>query len=247
MNSVGRLHTLLSGTQQGPSAKLAETLRCVRQIQMSPWRWAGFNCLTLCTDTSRRIFKRLSLFWCRACARDPSDVITNRLQGMFELFSQHFEGSGAENKGMGRGTCTHICERETFCLLCGERECRVSSPRRNGSEVLPPGGGAILQDPGVHHREREDDSGECWLVSECHTWQEVVSVGIWMLILPTFCLNWFSESFSVYSGAGCLPSLSAHLLFGDRHLLIQTSRRFPQLDQHLPAASVSLLQGTNAA
>lgn len=27
MNSVGRLHTLLSGAQQGPSAKLAETLR----------------------------------------------------------------------------------------------------------------------------------------------------------------------------------------------------------------------------
>uniref|UniRef100_A0A3Q3WZQ2 Uncharacterized protein n=1 Tax=Mola mola TaxID=94237 RepID=A0A3Q3WZQ2_MOLML len=32
----------------------------------------------------------------RACARDPSDVISRRLQDMFELFSQHFEGSGAE-------------------------------------------------------------------------------------------------------------------------------------------------------
>lgn len=31
MNSVGRLHTLLSGTQQGPSAKLAETFGCVPQ------------------------------------------------------------------------------------------------------------------------------------------------------------------------------------------------------------------------
>lgn len=29
MRSVGRLHTLLSGTRQGPSAKLAKTLRCV--------------------------------------------------------------------------------------------------------------------------------------------------------------------------------------------------------------------------
>lgn len=29
MKSVGRLHTLLSGTKQGPSAKLAETLRYV--------------------------------------------------------------------------------------------------------------------------------------------------------------------------------------------------------------------------
>lgn len=33
MNSVGRLHTLLSGTQQGPSAKLAETLRCVLKVE----------------------------------------------------------------------------------------------------------------------------------------------------------------------------------------------------------------------
>lgn len=48
MNSVGRLHTLLSGTQQGPSAKLAETLRCVPN--------------PLWTDESRRVFKRLSLF-----------------------------------------------------------------------------------------------------------------------------------------------------------------------------------------
>lgn len=29
MKSVGRLHTLLSGTKEGPSAKLAETLRYV--------------------------------------------------------------------------------------------------------------------------------------------------------------------------------------------------------------------------
>lgn len=49
----------------------------------------------------------------------------------------------------------------------------------------------------------------------------------------------------MYSGAGCLPSLSACLLPGDCHLLIQTSRRFPQLDQYLPAACLSLLQGTN--
>lgn len=34
MNSVGRLHTLLSGTQQGPSAKLAETLRCVLKTRL---------------------------------------------------------------------------------------------------------------------------------------------------------------------------------------------------------------------
>lgn len=34
MNSVGRLHTLLSGTQQGPSAKLAETFGSVHQIYL---------------------------------------------------------------------------------------------------------------------------------------------------------------------------------------------------------------------
>lgn len=30
---------------------------------------------------------------------------------MFELFSQHFEGSGAENRAMGKGTCTCTCTR----------------------------------------------------------------------------------------------------------------------------------------
>lgn len=43
MNSVGRLHTLLSGTQQGPSAKLAETLRCVLETSLY---WARL-CLVL--------------------------------------------------------------------------------------------------------------------------------------------------------------------------------------------------------
>ncbi|KAM7002349.1 retinoblastoma-like protein 2 [Tautogolabrus adspersus] len=64
MKSVGRLHTLLSGTKQGPSAKLTETLS--------------------------------------NCARDPSDVISQRLKDMFELFCQHFEDSGAEDGGMGK-------------------------------------------------------------------------------------------------------------------------------------------------
>uniref|UniRef100_A0A3B4EYH8 Retinoblastoma-like protein 2 n=1 Tax=Pundamilia nyererei TaxID=303518 RepID=A0A3B4EYH8_9CICH len=56
MKSVGRLHTLLSGTKQGPSAKLAETLRYVS-----------------------------------ACARDPSNAISRRLNDMFDVFSQHYE------------------------------------------------------------------------------------------------------------------------------------------------------------
>ncbi|XP_075884813.1 retinoblastoma-like protein 2 isoform X2 [Nelusetta ayraudi] len=64
MKSVGRLHTLLSGTQQEPSAKLKEVLR--------------------------------------TCARDPSDVISRRLQDMSLLFSQQFEGGEAENRGMGK-------------------------------------------------------------------------------------------------------------------------------------------------
>lgn len=77
---------------------------------------------------------------------------------MFELFSQHFEGSGAENRGMGKGTCTHS---RASHILSSLNEYRVLLPRRNGSEVFPPGGGALLQDPGVYHREREDDSGKC--------------------------------------------------------------------------------------
>uniref|UniRef100_A0A3Q2QYB8 Retinoblastoma-like protein 2 n=1 Tax=Fundulus heteroclitus TaxID=8078 RepID=A0A3Q2QYB8_FUNHE len=62
MKSVGRLHTLLSGTKHGPSAKLTETLR--------------------------------------GCARDPSDAISQRLREMFDVYSQHYEGSGAESKVM---------------------------------------------------------------------------------------------------------------------------------------------------
>uniref|UniRef100_A0A8P4GDY3 Retinoblastoma-like 2 (p130) n=1 Tax=Dicentrarchus labrax TaxID=13489 RepID=A0A8P4GDY3_DICLA len=78
MKSVGRLHTLLSGTKQGPSAKLTETLR------------------------------------------DPSDVISKRLKDMFELFSQHFEGSGAENRGMGRDMAVkyfHLAEALYYRIL----------------------------------------------------------------------------------------------------------------------------------
>ncbi|KAM6937382.1 retinoblastoma-like protein 2 [Xenentodon cancila] len=62
MKSVGRLHTLLSGTKQGPSAKLTETLR--------------------------------------GCARDPSGVISQRLMDMCDVFSQHYEESGADSRGM---------------------------------------------------------------------------------------------------------------------------------------------------
>ncbi|KAM9352525.1 retinoblastoma-like protein 2 [Symphorus nematophorus] len=82
MKSVGRLHTLLSGTKQGPSAKLTETLR--------------------------------------TCARDPSDVISRRLKDMFELFSQHFEGSGAENRGMGKEMAVkyfHLAEALYYRIL----------------------------------------------------------------------------------------------------------------------------------
>nr|XP_046249917.1 retinoblastoma-like protein 2 isoform X2 [Scatophagus argus] len=82
MKCVGRLHTLLSGTQQGPSAKLMETLR--------------------------------------TCARDPSEVISRRLRDMFELFSQHFEGSGAENRGMGKEMAVkyfHLAEALYYRIL----------------------------------------------------------------------------------------------------------------------------------
>lgn len=36
---------------------------------------------------------------------------------MFELFSQHFEGSGAENRGMGKGMSAHkLINRRRLCL-----------------------------------------------------------------------------------------------------------------------------------
>ncbi|XP_075939360.1 retinoblastoma-like protein 2 isoform X1 [Anarhichas minor] len=82
MKSVGRLHTLLSGTKQGPSAKLRETLR--------------------------------------TCARDPSDVISKRLKDMFELLCQHYEGSGAESKVMGRDMAVkyfHLAEALYYRML----------------------------------------------------------------------------------------------------------------------------------
>ncbi|KAI3371032.1 hypothetical protein L3Q82_023524 [Scortum barcoo] len=82
MKSVGRLHTLLSGTTQGPSAKLSETLR--------------------------------------TCARDPTDVISKRLKDMFELFSQHFEGGSAENRGIGKDMAAkyfHLAEALYYRIL----------------------------------------------------------------------------------------------------------------------------------
>ncbi|CAJ1055794.1 retinoblastoma-like protein 2 isoform X1 [Xyrichtys novacula] len=82
MKSVGRLHTLLSGTKHGPSAKLTETLR--------------------------------------NCARDPSDVISKRLKDMSELFCQHFEDGGVENRGMGKDMAVkyfHLAEALYYRML----------------------------------------------------------------------------------------------------------------------------------
>ncbi|XP_026166676.1 retinoblastoma-like protein 2 isoform X1 [Mastacembelus armatus] len=82
MKSVGRLHTLLSGTKQGPSLKLTETLR--------------------------------------ACARDPSDVISKRLKDMFDLFSEHYESSGADGRGMGKDMAVkyfHLAEALYYRIL----------------------------------------------------------------------------------------------------------------------------------
>uniref|UniRef100_A0A8C5BB19 Retinoblastoma-like protein 2 n=1 Tax=Gadus morhua TaxID=8049 RepID=A0A8C5BB19_GADMO len=59
IQSVGRLHSLLTGATQGPSAKLTQILR--------------------------------------ACARDPSDVISTRLKEMFQTFCQHYEDQSLED------------------------------------------------------------------------------------------------------------------------------------------------------
>ncbi|PWA33060.1 hypothetical protein CCH79_00013119 [Gambusia affinis] len=82
MKSVGRLHTLLSGTKHGPSAKLTETLR--------------------------------------GCARDPSDVISHRLKEMFDVYSQHYEDSGAETKVMEKELAVkyfHLAEALYYRIL----------------------------------------------------------------------------------------------------------------------------------
>ncbi|XP_029378181.1 retinoblastoma-like protein 2 isoform X2 [Echeneis naucrates] len=82
MKSVGRLHTLLSGTKQGPSPKLTETLR--------------------------------------TCARDPSDVISKRLKDMFDLFTQHYEKSSAETRGLDKDMAVkyfHLAEALYYRIL----------------------------------------------------------------------------------------------------------------------------------
>ncbi|XP_036391090.1 retinoblastoma-like protein 2 isoform X1 [Megalops cyprinoides] len=64
MQSVGRLHSLLTGLKHGPSERLASMLR--------------------------------------ACARDPSEAISNRLKDMSEIFCQHYEGTREENSGLAK-------------------------------------------------------------------------------------------------------------------------------------------------
>uniref|UniRef100_A0A8C6PP10 RB transcriptional corepressor like 2 n=1 Tax=Nothobranchius furzeri TaxID=105023 RepID=A0A8C6PP10_NOTFU len=80
MKSVGRLHTLLSGTRYGPSSKLTQILR-----------YGG-------------------------CSRDPSDVISQRLKDMLDIFTQHHEDSTDDSKGMEKGEDLSPCilEQDVF-------------------------------------------------------------------------------------------------------------------------------------
>lgn len=83
---------------------------------------------------------------------------------MFEVFSQYFEARETENRGMGKGTGTHTPEdnRKNFIDPCMGKfatgntvllsdELNKLSLFRNGSEIFPPGRGAVLQNPGIHH------------------------------------------------------------------------------------------------
>ncbi|KAG7232287.1 hypothetical protein INR49_009072 [Caranx melampygus] len=107
MKSVGRLHTLLSGTKQGPSPKLAETLRSVLDPDVCPLKFPPEESLNHAVSLS--LFVSVSLSLClRACARDPSDVISQRLRDMFDVFSQHHERVGAERRGMGKGDFPNV-------------------------------------------------------------------------------------------------------------------------------------------
>ncbi|KAM9376938.1 retinoblastoma-like protein 2 isoform 2-T2 [Pholidichthys leucotaenia] len=82
MKSVGRLHTLLSGTKQGPSVKLTDILK--------------------------------------SCSRDPSEVISQRLKDMFDVFSQHHDGGGSDTRGMGKDMAVkyfHLAEALYYRIL----------------------------------------------------------------------------------------------------------------------------------
>ncbi|KAM3609107.1 uncharacterized protein V6R79_009886 [Siganus canaliculatus] len=82
MKSVGRLHTLLSGARQAPSAKLSHALR--------------------------------------ACARDPSDVISSRLKDMKDVFCQQPEEGAAEDAGVDREMAVryfHLAEALYYRML----------------------------------------------------------------------------------------------------------------------------------
>uniref|UniRef100_A0A1A7XP02 Retinoblastoma-like 2 (p130) n=1 Tax=Iconisemion striatum TaxID=60296 RepID=A0A1A7XP02_9TELE len=82
MKSVGRLHTLLSGTKHGPSAKLTQILR--------------------------------------GCSRDPSDVISQRLKDMLDIFTQHHKDSSDDSKGMEKDMAVkffHLSEALYYRIL----------------------------------------------------------------------------------------------------------------------------------
>ncbi|KAM9569433.1 retinoblastoma-like protein 2 isoform 1-T1 [Salvelinus alpinus] len=50
----------------------------------------------------------------RACARDPSEVISTRLKDMCQLFCQHYEGNGEENTGLGKDITVYFCLAEAL-------------------------------------------------------------------------------------------------------------------------------------
>uniref|UniRef100_A0A1A8N258 Retinoblastoma-like protein 2 n=3 Tax=Nothobranchius TaxID=28779 RepID=A0A1A8N258_9TELE len=82
MKSVGRLHTLLSGTRNGPSSRLTQILR--------------------------------------GCSRDPSDVISQRLKDMLDIFTQHHEDSSDDSKGMEKDMAVkffHLSEALYYRIL----------------------------------------------------------------------------------------------------------------------------------
>lgn len=139
-------------------------------MSLSLWYYSD-NIMTLCSQFQKtkvlaqpRDCQRFEsrCFSCtltpRGCARDPSDVISQRLKEMFDVYSQHYEDSGAETKVMEKGGNINPHQPAPRSLVLPVCVNKVS-PDRVGSEVLPPGGGALLQDPGVHHRAREDDPG----------------------------------------------------------------------------------------
>lgn len=115
MNSVGRLHTLLSGTQQGPSAKLAETLRCVLKINLSSEGWGPAVLKSAVSLTGSNCFHP---------ERVPEIPVMSSLGAYRACSSSSLSISRAavQRTGAWAKVCAHMSGTLNILSLCHKRE-----------------------------------------------------------------------------------------------------------------------------